>query len=494
MPDVLAIHWDKRRLRVVEATIGSTVQVTQSFLVEVPEPLTSNWLRDALKRQGVTARQAIVCLPRDEAILRQLELPDAPDDELPALVHFQVSTRSTTPLDQLLLDYLPLPRRTGAIQRDVLVATVPRTSVDPIRATLTEAGLDLSVLTISSFAFAELALRAEQALGQAATGSRLVVVADANRLEVVLLGKQQPMVAHLVRPPLDDQGRPMVAKAAADISRVLVTMQPWLSTNPIDQIHVLADSSEWDGLEQALQDRWQSRVERFGLAVIGKIRDLDLKKFEDSLPQFGAAIGMSLGRLHARAPGFDLLHPRQPKARRNPRKLQLAVGSASALVVIALFTSYYQLTMRGLETQIEKTRKSLSEVTTLSKAGDPKRKAAVLIENWKTRDIDQLKKFVELHELMGGTQRLYISDYNFAVKSGDVVNLTASGSSKERTDWQQLAQNMVDTKTFRVRARDVSQQSRDPDYPNRFQLDTDLLSPVKAVKAGTSSSTGAKDK
>jgi hypothetical protein len=95
---------------------------------------------------------------------------------------------------------------------------------------------------------------------------------------------------------------------------------------------------------------------------------------------------------------------------------------------------------------------------------------------------------------MGGTQRLYISDYNFAVKSGDVVNLTASGSSKERTDWQQLAQNMVDTKTFRVRARDVSQQSRDPDYPNRFQLDTDLLSPVKAVKAGTSSSTGAKDK
>ena len=89
MPDVLAIHWDKKRLRVVEASIGASVRIVQSFAVEVPELPKSTWLRDALRRQGTTARQVIVCLPRDEAILRQLELPDAPDDELPSLVYFQ---------------------------------------------------------------------------------------------------------------------------------------------------------------------------------------------------------------------------------------------------------------------------------------------------------------------------------------------------------------------------------------------------------------------
>src|SRR5882757_6087674 len=142
MPDILAIHWDKRRLRVVEASIGSTVRVNQSFTLDIPETLKSTWLRDALRQKGTTARQAIVCLAREEAILRQLELPDAPDDELPSLVYFQASTRSTTPLDQLVVDYLPLPRRAGSVQRDVLLATAPKSTVDPIRAALGDAGVE----------------------------------------------------------------------------------------------------------------------------------------------------------------------------------------------------------------------------------------------------------------------------------------------------------------------------------------------------------------
>ncbi len=491
MPDVLAIHWDKRRLRVAEASIGSTVRVVQSFVVDIPDPPTAGWLREALRRNGVVARQTIVCLPREDAILRQLELPDAPDDELPALVHFQASTRSTTPLDQLLLDYVPIPKRTGSLQRDVLLATVPRTSVDPVRAVLSDAGLELISLTLSSFALAELVLRAEHALGQPATHSRLVILADSNRLEVVLLGRNQPLVAHLVRPPLDDQGRPIVAKAAADISRVLVPAQPWLADSPIERIWVLGELDEWSELDQALRDRWNCPVERFNSQIAQKIRDLELAKFGQSIAQFAPTLGLVLGRLQPQSPVFDLLHPRQPRPKLDPRKLQLAVGSAAALLVIAFVTFIYQWSMSSLDRRISLARATLQELTEKTTNGEPVRKAATLIEEWKTHDVDQLKHMAELDELMQGTARLYISDYNFGPASVEAIaKLHATGNARERIDWQQLEQRLVDTRRYHVKPVNLTQMSRDPDYPSRFELDAELVSPGKpAPKAVTSSPT-----
>lgn len=477
MPDVLAIHWDKKRLRVVEASIGASVRVVQSFAIDVPELPKSTWLRDALRRQGTTARQAIVCLPRDEAILRQLELPDAPDDELPSLVYFQASTRSTTPLDQLLVDYLPLPRRPGAVQRDVLLATVPRATVDPIRGALTEAGLDLVSLTLTSFSLAELVLRAEVAHSPG-TRSRLVVLADSNRLEVVLLGRHEPLVAHLARPPLDDNGRPIVAKAAADISRILVPAQPWLTDSPIERIWLLEEGPEWEGLEKALHDRWNCPVERFNLPLASKIRDLDLSKFNESIIPFAPVLGLTLGRLQPRSPVLDLLHPRQPRPKQDPRKVQIAAAAAAALLLIVTATSYFQLSMASLERRIVDETSKSSKLTSESTRGEPDRTAAREIQDWKTRDVNQLQQFEELYELMQGTGRMVVSEYTFGPSMGDAIaKLHATGNARERIDSQQLTQRMADADRYRVKPREVVQQNHDSDYPVRFELDTDLIQP-----------------
>ena len=484
MPDILAIHWDKKRLRVVEANIGATVKVAQCFAIDIPDPPSPNWLREALRRQGVTARQAIVCLSREDAILRQLELPDAPDDELPSLVQFQASTRSTTPLDQLVLDYLPIPRRTGSVQRDVLLATVPRTSVDPIRQALSEAGLDLTTLSISSFSLAELLLRSEDR-GHSLK-SRLVILADGNRLEVVLLGDSQPLFAHVVRPPLDDDGRPMIAKAAADISRVLVPAQPWLVNSPIERVSILADGPEWDGLDQAVKDRWSCPVDRFTTQAASRIQDLELSRFNESMAVFAPALGLALGCLQRRSPVFDLLHPRQPRAKQDPRKLQMAVGSAAALVLLAIVTAVYQTWMASLDRAITDAKTSESTISGTLKVGEPVRKAALIVEDWKKRDINQLQQLTELHEFMGGTEKLYLTEYNFGPATGDAIGkIFANGNAKERGDSKNFEDRLVDSKRFRLRPRELTQQSRDSEYQSRFELDADIVPPDKSDKTTT---------
>lgn len=489
MPDMLAIHWEKRRLRVVEASVGGSVRILHSFIIDIPEMQRSGWLKDALKDKGINARQAMVCLPREDAILRQLELPDAPDDELPALVYFQASTRSTTPLDQLLVDYLPLPRRSGSVQRDVLLGSVPRAQTDPIRAALGDAGIELVSLSLSSFALAELVLRAEDSHGQTSSQSRMVVLADANRLEVALLGKNEPLVAHLVRPPVDDQGRPIISKAAADISRVLVPAQPWLADSPIERIWLLGDSEEWDDLDQALRDRWNCPVDRFNGQVSGRIRGLDLAKLTGSIVSYGSAIGLLLGRVHPRSPVFDLLHPRQPRPKRDPRKLQLAVGSAAALLIVAMFTSYYQRSMWSLDEEIEEANKKAKRNDNLLAVDEPKRKAANAIEAWKMKDVNQIKQFTELYEIMDGTRRVYLTEYNFMPTTGDGIGkLHAVGNSRDRTEWTQLAARLSDSNRYRVKTKDL-QQSRDDEYASRFDFDTELIAPGKTATGAASTTT-----
>ena len=484
MPDVLAIHWERKRLRVIEASVGGALRISQGFVIDVPDVAGPAWLREALRKHGVTAKQALVSLPREDAILRQLELPDAPDDDLPLLVSFQASTRSTTPLDQLVLDYVPLPRRVGSLQKDVLLASVPRTVVDPIRTTLAEAGIELTSLTIGSFALAELVAHGEAALRQPEDQRSLLVQHDANRLEVVLLGQRGPLSTHIVRPPLDEAGHPIVAKAAADVARVLVPAQPWLNDGRIDRIWLLGDAHDWQGLDKALGDRWNCPVERFDSQIASLLPSLGSSKLPEPA-SFAHAIGLALSHCNRQMPAFDLLHPHQPKAQRDPRKLQLAVGSAAALLVIALSAAIIQLTLSSLDSSIAKTKQREGDINLLLKAGQPALDSAKTIGDWTARDVNQLKQIADLDDFMQGTERLYVSDYNFGPASGEALaKLSAKGNAKDRIDWQQVRQRLVDAKIYRVTPRELTQSNRDPDYPNRFELDADLIPPPKPTAGG----------
>ena len=490
MPDVLAIHWERKRLRVIEASVGGSLRVSQGFVIDVPELAGPGWLREALRKHGVTAKQAIVSLPREDAILRQLELPDAPDDDLPLLVSFQASTRSTTPLDQLVLDYVLLPRRVGSPQKDVLLASVPRTVVDPLRTTLAEANIELVSLTVGSFALAELVAQGEAALRQPADQRSLLVQQDANRLEVVLLGQRGPLSSHIVRPPLDETGHPIVAKAAADVARVLVPAQPWLNDGRIDRIWLLGDAHQWPGLDKALSERWGCPVERFDPHVASLLSGLNTSKLPEPT-QFAPAIGLALSHCERQTPAFDLLHPHQPKPQRDPRKLQMALGAAAALLILALSTAAVQMTLSSLDLGIKDLALKEKDLNLLLKAGQPTLDSAKTIGDWTARDVNQLQQIADLDGFMQGTERLYVSDYHFGPASGDALaKLSAKGNAKDRIDLQQVRQRLVDAKTYRVTPRELTQSNRDPDYPNRFELDADLIPPVKPTP-GVKSATGS---
>src|SRR5438874_1153666 len=149
MSEFLAIEWEHEHVCGVLAHVTpGKVRIDRTFVIPKPAasasssgPLQIEWLKPELAKLGIVGGQALVALPRDEAVVKRLELPEAPDEELPVLVRFQAGAKSSAALDDLALDFIPLPKRGDVPGREVLMATVPKLTMDEIQMVCQKAGI-----------------------------------------------------------------------------------------------------------------------------------------------------------------------------------------------------------------------------------------------------------------------------------------------------------------------------------------------------------------
>lgn len=492
MADILALSWDRRRLSGIEIAPGAGgPRILGGFAVEWPElPPTATWLRETLRRFGVTARQVVLALPREDVVLRLLELPDVSEDEMPTLVRFQAAARSAQSIDQLLLDYLPLPLRKGVSQKEVWLATTLLTTIDPIRALLTEAGLELAKVTVSSLCLAELVARGEARQSLEPAGASLVVYRDGARMELAVVSQRQLIAAHAVKwSSVNDI--PPVVKMLAEVSRVLVQIQAWLPEGTLQRAWVIGEDSDVGDLPDAIAQRWNCPVKRFD-----PWRDAGLSPgavdLEGPVSGYAIAAGLALAQSEPLTPKIDLLHPRQPPPKRDPRKPYIAAAAAAGLLVAALVTGIVQQSLASYDRSIEKLRMDDVKLTQQLKQGQPTFDAASAIGDWQSRSINQLDQMDELYRAMNGTQRLVVVDYRFTPgTASSIAKIRAAGNARGREDAEQLAQNLADLRKYRVRPSSSLPPSRDPDYVSRFDFEMDLV-PVTSKTATSPKTNSAK--
>ena len=181
MPDLLALEWDHDQVAGVAAEFdGGRVTVRQIFTLprkfsggDLPP---NDWLRGELNRLEVAVpAETLVSIPRDDAFLRRLELPEAPPEELPGMVRFQVGAKSSVAIDEQSLDFLPLRRHGDIPGCDVLAATAPLTLLETIRVQVVAAGSTLRFAGLSPALCAEWIARAESQLTGGREGISLLV-------------------------------------------------------------------------------------------------------------------------------------------------------------------------------------------------------------------------------------------------------------------------------------------------------------------------------
>lgn len=498
MPDLIALLWDRTEWMAAEASVnGGTVRLLNTCSEPWPEKLpipataaeSGARLKASLNKAGIRSRSVWLILSREDVILRHLELPHATDEELPDLVRFQAAARSSVSLDQLLLDFIPITHRTGRDQRDALCATIPSLLLLPIRATLEAAGLELEGVTVSSVAVAELMTHAASHRRLPVNDGMLGIVRDGQRAEIVVLQQRQLIYAHSARLPADDAAAQLAA-IQSETSRAVVAAQRLVPELKLKHGWLIADPAEVEGWLAALTERVDCPIELLHpVSDTGLLSPRPLTPGE--IPKLAAPVGLAVGRTSHPAPVLDFLHPRKAPPRRDPRKARVAAAAAAALTLIVCATAYAQLSLQALEIRLGELSKEDGSLTLQLKAGEPTLAAAKDVQSWLDHSTPQLAMLGELRQEMDGTERQYLTQYDYTAGTNEVLGrVVAQGNARDRLASQQF-QDRVDSRLGRrVKAKELTLPSRDSDYPAKFELELELI--VEAEKKPAAASGVAK--
>ncbi|RLT07325.1 MAG: hypothetical protein DWI21_09935 [Planctomycetota bacterium] len=493
MPDFLALDWEHGQVCGLDAEVtNSGVRVRKAFALKWPEgkspwedaPAAGGWLNEQFKSLGLIAKSVLVTVPREDAVVRMLEVPNVSDAELPNVVRFQAAAKSTRPLDSLLLDFLPLPRREGVAGREVLVATIGREVLDPLKLVLLRTGCELAGVSLTATAMAELIARLEKSDPPPPQSVELAIISHEHLVEITLLRDRALLLTHAARLP-DDATTPERQQQAivAEVNRSLVALKRQHPELSLSRTWLWGDPTSLHGLAGVLRKRFACDVNvEDPLVLPGLTFDGDGSVTSHAL--FTGPVGLLFGQTGRRAESLDFLHPRQPAVPRDLRRLYLTAGSAAAVLLIVGAFGWRWSSVSSLESE---TAEHNAEAKNLKKEIDD---SAAMIKNanaigkWTDQRVAWLDRLFELSEAMEGTDRRYLTKLIGQPGAAGVVGVVhGDGFAKERSDFDDLATTLSGHEGVTVAASKVEKGGNDGDYPWKFDLDVSWK-PVKKKGSG----------
>ncbi|MFM8582425.1 MAG: hypothetical protein ACKOFW_13095, partial [Planctomycetaceae bacterium] len=328
------LEWDHDQVAGVAAQVeGGRATVRQFFTLprklSGSEPLPGDWLRGELSRLGVAVpAETLVSIPRDDAFLRRLELPEAPAEELPGMVRFQVGAKSSVAIDEQSLDFLPLPRQGEIPGCDVLAATAPLTLLETIRQQVAGAGSTLRFAGLSPALCAEWLARAESQLPATRDGISLLVSRHGTRLEISAFRAGLLLFSHAARLAGEEGGEPQ--SIVPEVSRALVALRSAMSDAKFDRAWMLVPAADQQVLGPALERRLGCDCQPLGFATASELQLPTILPDEPLQSQFAGPLALLLTRGSPRVPQIDFLDPRKTVVKPDNRGKQLKWAGAAA--------------------------------------------------------------------------------------------------------------------------------------------------------------------
>lgn len=120
-------------------------------------------IETALKQvQGekIKTKHVIVSLPEEKAFLQVIQMPKVPEEDLASAVVYEAENYIPTPLEEVYLDFQVVPPIHNNLDYyDILIAALPKQTVDPYVSSLKLAGLEPVALEIESLAVARAVIK-----------------------------------------------------------------------------------------------------------------------------------------------------------------------------------------------------------------------------------------------------------------------------------------------------------------------------------------------
>lgn len=156
---IVALDWDARTLRVVNAMVNKRgVKIDRLLAAAIPPELDvadpaqmGAHIRRVLDEERIGTTHAVVDIPRDQAILKTLNLPSTRVEDFPGMVEIQIARELPFPAGEAVIDFVVSGASKGGAS-DVLVAAVRREVLHHYETVVRHADLRLERVGLRPYA------------------------------------------------------------------------------------------------------------------------------------------------------------------------------------------------------------------------------------------------------------------------------------------------------------------------------------------------------
>lgn len=339
----VALEFENDRILVATArAAGKRIQVQHLLTVDIQgaDGSVAEQLKAALSEQGGGRGEALVVVNRTSTEVRLLDVPPAPDNELPDIVRFVARNEFATLNDNWLLDFI---RLSGSATEpgQVLAAGVSPEMSNQIRAMVEATGLKLRHMVLRPFAAVDLV--ADQIQD---SQPRILIAPNKDSFDLTLVRGRELAATRTVRVPGTN---PAVSEfLVPQIQRMLTSSRRALQDQPVEEVLLFGDAAEQADLVAAIESELELSTRCLDPLALGHVTGKARNVPEHS--RFAAL----LGALHRQSEGprhaIDFLNPRRPVVtKRDFSKVYLWGGVALAASLFLVALGWWTLSSQSAE-------------------------------------------------------------------------------------------------------------------------------------------------
>lgn len=479
MPRLLALDWDRIEARIVVArtqgdggiAVDKAVTVPLQFDGQDNEGLEEQ-LSKALSTLNVGKSQALTAIGRSLLELRTMNLPPAPDEDLPDMVRFQAMREFSSLQEESPLDFVPL-RDAGQEPGEVLAAAIPLELSQQVQAALVGKGHEPTRTAMRPASAASLAIRRQPS---AATGHTLVIAQQADSAELAVATNGAVVFTRSFRLPPGwhpgETGEPLLG----EVRRTIAAAQNQLGGAKIDRIVMFGTEPEHTSLRERIADRTNLEV-----TVLDPFEGISVSGASPEQPErFAALVGMLRDEASGTPPVLDFQNPRKrPIPESNRRQHVLAVAAVATVVLGLMFLVWWK--HNDLNTAIAQRKSAINKLSRENRAMGGTVALAKKLREWKQGDKNWLDELVHL----SSSEELAAEDFRLesltARTQRDFLGaITIRGRSKDIEARQKLQNELTDDHHKVVPGLVSNDAREDARYPFLFTttMQTDRAIPI----------------
>ena len=468
---VVSIEINPDRILLVAGRKAANRPLEVSHAIEIPiegkldDEAIAEKLKQAVQSHALSRSDAVVVLSRSESELREIELPPAPNDELPDMVMFKAKSDFASFDDRWLLDYVALDDDESKPRR-VLASAIPPKVRERVEKIIEPTGLKLKRLVLRPFAVMDL-LRDKTSDGKA----RLVVNPGDQFTDVVVAKGSQTVSARSIRISASHSADQKSQQLVSEVRRTLASSKRQVGGSSIEGVILIDDEKSNRHLVGNLSERLGMDVDIVnpfdGLHRIGQA-----KGAVDSPWQFTPLLGSLIHHDGDIEPAIDFLNPSRREVVEVDRRRWWLYGAIAGLAaVMTVMFGWWTLSSQAAE--IARLEKDLVDKIKLNEGDGVRPSVDVtlgrtgMIDSWQKANVNWLDEIHEVSKRSLTADEAVVSKFEASVRSNkpsiEVVGKIVS-NQEDRNLRLSLGARPYEVDLFKSDVMDEG----DSDYPYVF--------------------------